>query len=222
MHIGLVGGIGPAATEYYYRRLLGRHTAAGTVLDLTIVHADVRELNANVTRGDAVRQAEVFAALIERLAAAGAQAAAVTSMGGHFCIRELEAITPLPLVNGVVAVNASIADRNLARVGVIGTRKVMETRLYGAVSAEVVAPVGKTLDAVHQSYVDMATSGSVSAAQRDVFFAAGRDLYREHGAEAVILGGTDLCLAFDGRDPGFPVVDCADVHVDAIYRYSLG
>ena len=44
MHIGLIGGIGPAATEYYYRGLIARHTRSGTALDLTIAHADVREL----------------------------------------------------------------------------------------------------------------------------------------------------------------------------------
>ena len=32
-----------------------------------------------------------------------------------------------------------------------------------------------------------------------------------------MLGGTDLFLAFAGHDPGFPVIDCADIHVDAIY-----
>jgi aspartate racemase len=35
------------------------------------------------------------------------------------------------------------------------------------------------------------------------------------------LRGTDLFLAFQGRDAGFPVLDCADVHVDAIYQASL-
>jgi aspartate racemase len=35
-----------------------------------------------------------------------------------------------------------------------------------------------------------------------------------------MLGGTDLFLAFAGHDPGFPVIDCADIHVDAIYAKS--
>ena len=48
MHIGLIGGIGPAATEHYYRGLIERHSRAGVPLELTIVHADVRELSRNV------------------------------------------------------------------------------------------------------------------------------------------------------------------------------
>ena len=62
----------------------------------------------------------------------------------------------------------------------------------------------------------MAASGAATAEQREVFFSAGRALVSEHGAEAVMLGGTDLALAFAGQDPGFPVFDCAAVHADAI------
>ena len=97
MHIGLIGGIGPAATEYYYRGLIARHTRSGTPLELTIAHADVRELAQNLANNDARKQADIFVRLVRRLAAAGAGAVAVTSMGGHFCITELEAISPLPM-----------------------------------------------------------------------------------------------------------------------------
>ena len=48
MHIGLIGRIGPAATEFYYRGLIERHAAAGTQLELTIAHADVREMGKNL------------------------------------------------------------------------------------------------------------------------------------------------------------------------------
>jgi aspartate racemase len=98
----------------------------------------------------------------------------------------------------------------------------METRLYGAISsATVVVPQGAELDEVHENYAAMATAGRVNDSQRRVFFAAGERLCREQGAEVVLLGGTDLFLAFQGRDTDFPVLDCADVHVEAIYQASL-
>jgi aspartate racemase len=222
MHIGLIGGIGPAATEFYYRGLIDRHARSNTTLDLTIVHADVREMSRNLASRDARRQAEVFAPLIRRLAAAGAQLAAVTSMGGHFCIRELEPISALPLLNALPEVDAAIRRKRFKTVGIIGTRMVMETRLYGAISsAAVVVPEGEEFEAVQQNYGDMAIAGRVNDAQRRVFFAAGERLCRDRGAEVVLLGGTDLFLAFQGQECGFPVLDCADVHVEAIYQRSL-
>jgi hypothetical protein len=47
--------------------------------------------------------------------AVGAEAVAVTSMGGHFCIRELEAISPLPILNAIPAVDVAIRQRNFEK-----------------------------------------------------------------------------------------------------------
>jgi aspartate racemase len=216
MHIGLIGGIGPAATEYYYRGLIERHEAAGTQLELTIAHADVREMGKNLASGDAQKQAEIFLRLVERLAA-------VTSMGGHFCISELTALSPLPLLNAIPKVDAAIRQRKIKTIGILGTSIVMKTGLYGGITAaRIVVPEGDALAEVHQNYIEMAGVGRVTEAQRQVFFANGQRLCREQGADAIFLGGTDLCLAFAGQDCGFPVLDSAEIHVEAIYRESVG
>jgi aspartate racemase len=222
MHIGLIGGIGPAATEHYYRGLIERYSRSGVALELTIVHADLRELARNVTALARQTQAEVFAGLVRRLAGAGAELAAVTSMGGHFCIAELEALSPLPLLNAIPEIEAAIRERGLTTIGILGTKLVMETGLYGGISsATIVAPEGDALERVHRSYIEMAQSGRVTDDQRQTFFAAGEWMHRELGAEAVLLGGTDLFLAFEGRNCGFPVIDCAAIHMDAICHRTL-
>lgn len=220
MHIGLIGGIGPAATDFYYRGLVDRHRAAGIPLECTIAHADVGTMGRNLADGRRAEQAAIFAGLIERMKKAGAQTAAVTSMGGHFCINELLPISPLPLVHGIHAVDAAIRKSGLKKIGVLGTRLVMETKLYGNVSsAELIAPEGERFGQVGDTYSAMAGIGKVTDAQRQVFFTAGRELM-ERGAEAIMLGGTDLFLAFVGQPPPFPLVDCADLHVDAIFAKS--
>jgi len=120
MHIGLIGGIGPAATDYYYRGLIERHAKSNTRLDLTIVHADLRQLAQNRADGNARRQAEIFLRLIQRLAAAGAELVAITSMGGHFCIEELKKLSPLPILDAIPEVDTAIRRRNLRTVGILG------------------------------------------------------------------------------------------------------
>ncbi len=223
MHIGLIGGIGPGATEFYYRGLVEAHAAAERPLELTIVQAEARDLVANLTAGDAHAQAAIFLRLVERLAAAGADAAAVTSLGGHFCIAELAAASPLPLIDLVTEMAATLTARGVARVGLLGTRTVMESHIYGAIpTIEVVLPQGADLDATHEAYIAMASAGRVTEDQRALFFRLGAELVREQGAEVVVLVGTDLFLAFDGQACGFPVIDCARVHVDALARASLG
>ena len=220
MHIGLIGGIGPAATDFYYRGLIDRHRAAGIPLDCTIAHADVGTMGRNLADGRRAEQAAIFAGLIERMKKAGAQTAAVTSMGGHFCINELLPISPLPLVHGIQAVDAGIRKSGLKKIGVLGTRLVMDTKLYGSVSsAELIAPAGDRFGEVGDAYSAMAGIGKVTDDQRQIFFSAGRELMAR-GAEAIMLGGTDLFLAFVGQPHPFPLVDCADIHVDAIFAKS--
>ena len=222
MHIGLIGGIGPAATEFYYRNLVRAHAAANCVLELTIVQAHIRDLVQNMSDSVPDKQAEIFLRLTRRLQAAGAEVVAVTSIAGHFCIRELEALSPLPVINAIPEIEAALVSRRLRRVGLLGTRVVMQSRLYGGVSAaEVVLPQGESFDATHDAYVAMAAAGQADDQQRELLFSVGNDLCRKQGAEAIVLAGTDLFLAFEGRDCGFPTIDCARVHIDALARESM-
>ncbi len=223
MHLGLIGGIGPAATEYYYKGLVKAYASTDKILDLTIVHADTRTLLANLSNGAAQQQAEIFLEFILRLKGAGADVAVITSLAGHFCISELLEISPLPVINAIPLLDDYFASESLSRIGLLGTQSVMNSRLYGGVSSvEIVLPQGNDFSQVHQNYVDMATSGSATSQQKEFFIAAGRRMCAEQGAEAIALVGTDLFLVFDGVDCGFPVIDCARIHIDALLSISTG
>ena len=70
MHIGLIGGIGPAATVVYYQRLCKAVAESGSPFDLTIVQADIHELIRNNLADRRDEQAVIYARLIDRLKAA--------------------------------------------------------------------------------------------------------------------------------------------------------
>lgn len=222
MHIGLIGGIGPGATDFYYRRLISTFAGKNTPLELTIVHADAPTLVRNLASNDAAAQTAIYMRLTNRLVAAGAECVGVTSIGGHFCIDAFKAISPLPVVDMISEVSRVIERRGLKRIGILGTRTVMETRFYGRiVSAELIPPSGSDLDDVHQAYITMATSGFVTDDQRSVFNAAIHRLLQDQGVEAILLGGTDLALAISEQTAKFPLVDCAAIHADAIARLAI-
>jgi aspartate racemase len=221
VHIGLIGGIGPAATDYYYRRLISTFASRKAALELTIVHADTPTLLGNLASKNTATQVAIFMKLTNRLAAAGAECVAITSIAGHFCIEEFKVSSVLPVVDMISEVKRAIEQRAYQRIGILGTRTVMETRLYGGVSSvEVVPPSGQDLDDVHQAYVEMAASGIVTESQRAVFAAVSKKLLEESGVEAIMLGGTDLALAFNEHDTEFPLIDCAGIHADAIAKLS--
>ncbi|MGV8987057.1 MAG: aspartate/glutamate racemase family protein [Cypionkella sp.] len=221
LHIGLIGGIGPAATVVYYQRLCAAMRARGARLDLTIVQADIQELIANNLADRRADQARIYAKLIDRLKAAGADCAAITSLGGHFCFAETKALASLPLVSAVAPLDAYFAAAGIACVGLLGTRVVMRTRLYGQLVQTRALTLENEIDSLGQAYQDVAVSGVCPPATREAFFAAGRAMVAQ-GAEAIVLAGTDLNLAFDGHDPGFRVIDALDVHVALLADLASG
>jgi aspartate racemase len=220
MHIGLIGGIGPAATVVYYERLCAAMAQRNARLELTVVQADIHELIANNLADRRAAQAAAYLPLIQRLAAAGAECAAITSIGGHFCFDETRAVSPLPLVSAVEPLDAFFAAQGIGCVGLLGTRVVMRSRMYGQL-ARTRAVVPEEIDLIGQNYQEMAVAGRCTDATRALFFEAGRRLV-EQGAEAVVLAGTDLGLAFDGHDPGYPVIDALDVHVAVLADLASG
>lgn len=221
MHLGLIGGIGPASTVVYYQRLTSAMRTLGQPLDLTIVNADANTLVKNNLADDRTAQAEVYADLITRLKNAGADCAVLTSLGGHFCFEETIALSALPLVSAVTPLDDYFAAEGLKTVGLLGTEVVMRTALYGQL-AKTATVVPDDLDSAGKAYLDMALSGDCSDAVRGFFLEEGRKLVEDKGADAVVLAGTDLGLAFYGQTTNYKVIDALDVHVDLLVELATG
>ena len=160
---------------------------------------------------------------------------AITSIGGHFCFDAFEPVSPLPVLNVAPAIAAGLRARGVGRIGLLGTAIAMTSGIYGALSGdgsgnepgngsgiETVIPQGDDLQTVNDVYIALARAGSVGEDGRATLFRAGRDLVERQGAEAVLLAGTDLFVAFEGRDPGYRTIDGALLHVEALTRASIG
>lgn len=221
MHIGMIVGIGPAATDYYYRYLISALAQAGQDLHLTMAHADTRTLLRNQAKGNVEAQVEIYRQLTERLKRSGTERIAITSIAGHFCIDAFKEVSPVPVIDLLDVVKLEVKRRGLKRIGLLGTRVVMETRFYGVLDdVEVIAPVN--LLEVHEAYVSMASAGIATPGHREVFMRAGIALTSTQGCESIMLAGTDLALVFaKGVDPGFVTLDCAEAHAAAIASLAM-
>lgn len=222
MHIGLIGGIGVAATVVYYQRLVAAAAARGvSKLELTIVHGEIQELIRNNLADHRVEQAQVFLPLVKRLKDAGCDCAALSSLGAHFCLNELAALSPLPIVSAVAPLDAYFVERGIRQVGLLGTRVVMRTRLYGQLVHTNAIALDDEIELLGQTYQDVAVAGICTPQQRALFLDAGQRMSAA-GADAIVLAGTDLNLAFDGQNPGYRVIDALDVHVDLLADLAAG
>ena len=172
MHIGLIGGIGPKATSFYYQRIVQLFGAAAKPLSLTIVHTDIGLLAKNMASGNADAQASEYRRVTDQLVGAGADSVAITSLGGAFCADQFAQISPLPIMDGPTAMAQHLRETAVTRVGILGTTAVMGSKLYGKLHGvcEALTPADDGDDAMAQAHADyaaLAMNGAATEQQRE-------------------------------------------------------
>jgi len=217
--LGLVGGLGVGATVHYYEKLARGCERLGFALDIVITHAQTPRVFAYVEAKDRSGLAEYLNGYIRRMKAVGAEMAVIPAITPLYCAKELAATSVLPVVSLLDPLNRELAARKARRVAIFGTRFVIESDLFGALSGvEVVRPVAEEIDLIHKTYVDLAATGEASAEKHEKLTALAHRLVRHGAVDAILLAGTDLTLLFSESNTDFPHVDCAAVHIREILR----
>ncbi len=217
--VGLVGGLGVGATVYYYERLARGCEKLGFSLDIVIANAQTPRVFAYVEAKDRSGLAEYLNGYIQRMKAAGAEMAVVPAITPLFCWKELAATSALPIVSLIDPLNRELAARKARRVAIFGTRFVIESDLFGALSGlDVVRPAAEEVDLIHNMYVELAATGEASVEKHEKLTALAHRLLKREEVDAILLAGTDLTLLFDETNTHFPHVDCAALHVREIVR----
>jgi aspartate racemase len=219
--VGIVGGLGVGATVHYYEKITAACKARGVIPDLVIVHADVDRGQGLVRDGKLDALADYLASFIDRLGAAGAQAAVLPAVTPHICIDELTARLRLPLINIVESIGVELRARRLRRVALFGTTFTMAGSLWGqlqsaAPEVEIVKPRPDEIAFVGKAYQRILDTQTGDADDTAGLRRIAADLQQRDGVEAILLAGTDLAVIFDEETAGFPCIDVARVHIDAI------
>jgi len=216
-HFGLLGGLGVGATVLYYEAIAAACAKQDIVPRLTIANAHAPTALALVQAGRIDDMATYLAGLVGELTAAGAAFFAIPAITPHICRSQLQAQVALPMVDILEVTAARLAQRQLSRVALFGTRFTIDSALFGALEAfDVVRPRDEDVDEIHRIYIGLATQGRISAEDDAKLRALAHTLQRRDGVQAIVLAGTDLNLVFNESNAGFPAVDCAGAHVDAI------
>jgi aspartate racemase len=220
--LGLVGGLGPGATVHYYRELVAAHERQGRSLRILIAHADIDRVYTAVNAGDFEGLARYFAGMIADMAAGGAEFTAIVAATAHICARELAALSRLPLINMLTEVRQAVDAQGLRRVGLLGPRFTVETRMFGCLEGiETIVPETGVIEAIHDLYKEF-VEGRGSDAKADELRKIAQEFVARGGAQSVLIAGTDLSNVLTDSNAGFPMIDCARVHIDAIVRQLLG
>ena len=216
--LGLVGGLGVGATVHYYQSLARAHQDHGRTMDIVIVHAEVSRVFEYVQAGDREGLADYLLAFVRRLQAAGAEIAAIPAVTPHFCIRELIARAPIPVINLFESLNNELSTRNVHRVAIFGTRFVIDSALFGFLDhVQIISPRPAEVDEIHQIYSTLALEGRGSEEHHRRLTDLAHLLCTRDNVDLILLAGTDLALLFTESNTDFRHLDCAALHIQAIF-----
>ena len=214
--VGIVGGLGVGATVHYYEKIAAACKARGVVPDLVITHADVDFGQGLVRAGKLDELARYLADFIARMAQAGARAAVIPAVTPHICIRELTSLLPIPLINIVEVLAAELRRRKVKRVALMGSIFTVQGSLWGQLEdVGIVKPQPDEIAFIGQAYQRI-LDGRSEPGDADGLRRIAVELQRRDGVETILLAGTDLTVMFDEASAGFPCLDVARLHIDAI------
>jgi aspartate racemase len=220
--IGIVGGLGPAATMHYYAALLAACKRRGVSPRLMINQAAVELVLEAAGRGDRNALADHIAERMGELQGAGAGLLAIAAVTPHLCMPELIRRMPNDRIIDIIAVTGNeIRSRGITRVALMGTRATVASRLFGRLEAIAVDPTPAQIDRVHDLYVTIVRREQVDEDVAIELRRLAADYFDQLDVEAIVLAGTELALAPPQTWEGMSVVDCAALHVEAIVAASV-
>lgn len=225
--IGLIGGTSWESTAIYYRLLnqAVRDERGGSSSAAVTVHSlDFAPVHAHQVAGEWDALGEQLAAAATALQRGGAEAVAVCANTLHLVADSISSAVEVPFIDLIELVDARCSARGWQTVGLLGTGYTMRSSMYpdrlAKSGIEVLVPAEPDLQAVHDVIYDELTRGVLTEDSRALLLGVVDRLTRQ-GAQAVILGCTELGLLLSDGDAQVPLLDTTAVHCDELTRFML-
>jgi len=226
--IGLIGGMSWESTVPYYRQinetvkaqLGGLHSAK-----LILYSVDFHEIERLQHAGDWAAAGKLLAAAACSLQSAGADFLVLCTNTMHKVASVIEDAVGIPLLHIADATADEIRQAGFATVGLLGTRFTMEQafyreRLQARHGLRVLIPDAGDRALVHRVIYDELCLGRIVPDSRDAF----RDVMAQlaaQGAQAIILGCTEIALLVDQGDADVPLFDTTGIHARKAAQWAL-
>ena len=224
--IGLIGGMSWESTAHYYA-VLNRETAralGGLHSAPVIVHSvDFAPIAEMQGRDDWAAAGRELAGIAARLEAQGCGVIGLATNTMHICAPDITAAISVPFVHIAEPTADALLRDGMTRVGLLGTRFTMEKRFYVEVlegrGLEIIVPdVGITN--LNGIIYDELCLGIVRDESRKIYVEAIARL-AARGAEAVILGCTEIGMLIDDSVSPLPTYDTTELHARALVAAAL-
>lgn len=226
--IGIIGGMSWESTALYYRmlnegvkaKLDGLHSAK-----IAMISVDFEEIEALQAAGDWTAAGEILGNCGKRLKAAGADFLLIATNTMHIVAEEVERASGLPLLHIADATGDQIKSLGMKKVGLLGTAFTMEKtfyrgRLQDRLGLEVITPSKEDRAEVHRIIYEELCLGKIEERSRDQYLKT-IDKMRSAGAEAVILGCTEIGMLVTPQHTDLPLLDTTAIHAEKAVLKAL-
>lgn len=226
--IGLIGGMSWESSAEYYRILnqgvrdkVGP-TASAPCLLWSFNFADIEALQ---HKGDWDGLCAQMVKAAQTLEIAGAEMLVICTNTMHRMAPSVQAAVKIPLLHIADPTAQRIKAAGLKKVGLLGTAFTMEQdfykgRLIEQHGLDVMIPNDEDRAVVHRVIYDELVAGKIVPASRAAYRAIIARLIAQ-GAEAIILGCTEIMLLVQPEDSTVPIFDTTQLHAQAATAFIL-
>lgn len=226
--IGLLGGMSWESTQGYYRAINeGVKEALGGLHSAKLVlnSVDFAEIEACQQSGDWRKAGEILAQAAQGVEAAGADCLLNCTNTMHKVAEDIDDAISIPLIHIADATGEALKQAGVKRVGLLGTAFTMEQDFYkGRLSErhdlEVLVPKAEDRALIHRVIFQELCVGITTNASKAEYLRIIEAL-KEQGAEAVILGCTEIGMLVTQADTDTPLFDTTEIHAGAAVTFAL-
>lgn len=225
--IGLVGGMSWESSAIYYEQLnrkinaqLGGLHSAQVILYSVDFHRIAALQKANQWE----EAGEILAQIARTLENANVDAMAICTNTMHKLADDIQSQIQVPLLHIADASIEALQRLGVTKAGLLGTAFTMEQDFYRSKfiqqNIELIVPDHPSRAIIHNIIYDELCQGIIQQSSKQQYLNIIENL-KEQGAEAIILGCTEIGLLIQQADVDLPVLDTTLLHVDHILKFML-
>ncbi|RFP14706.1 MULTISPECIES: aspartate/glutamate racemase family protein [unclassified Duganella] len=226
--IGLIGGMSWESTVPYYRQVnetVKQHLGGLHSAKVVLYSVDFHEVERLQHAGDWDAAGALLADAARSLRAAGADFLVLCTNTMHKVAHAIEAAVDIPLFHIADPTATEIKHAGYGKVGLLGTRFTMEQafykdRLHERHGLDVIVPDQHDRDIVHRIIYEELCLGRIVDASRDEYRRIIAGLVAQ-GAQAIILGCTEISLLIAQADADVPLFDTTAIHARKAAEWAL-
>lgn len=226
--IGLIGGMSWESTITYYQVInntVKQHRGGLHSAKILLYSVDFDEIERCQASGDWDKAAALLTDVAQRLEKAGADFIVICTNTMHKVVPQIQQGINIPVLHIAEATADVLEQHHIRNVGLLGTKYTMTQDFYKNKlierGIEVVIPEDEDIKIVNSVIYDELCRGLISPESKEKYLEIISKL-QKRGAEAIVLGCTEIGLLIKQENVSLPVFDTALVHAETAALLTVG